>query len=63
MRECPLGDNCPNWHLWMDEIGGLASYLDERIATLTEHIAYHQPRVDPKLEGLLEAYEDVRSML
>lgn len=60
---CPLGDECANWHLWMDEIGGLITYLDNRIASLTEYIAEYQPNHDLVLEGKLEAYEDIRRML
>lgn len=63
MEDCPLGDFCPNWNLWLNEIGGLITYLDNRIASLTEYIADYQPKHDPTLEGKLEAYEDIRSML
>jgi hypothetical protein len=63
--ECQMGENCPNWRGWTDEVGGLIRELDERIATLTELVAVCKEFGDSSLiyEAKLIAYENIRRML
>jgi hypothetical protein len=55
------------FHLWMDEIGGLVVYLDKQIADLTEQRVdlLDDPTDSQRLyiEGMIDAYEDIRDML